>query len=114
MKANAYPKFLRLRKKSEFNRIKSGAGKFVANTFIVCYKPNHLNNPRLGIIVTKRCSKKAVIRNFLKRNIRESFRLIATDLKPFDYVVIVRHNSPTLDYATLRTEIDKTWQQWKN
>lgn len=114
MEAYSYPKSLRLRKSNEFTRLKKNAHKVVADNFIICCKPNDYKNPRLGVIVTKRYSKKAVIRNKLKRIIRESFRYSVQSLKAFDYVVIVRHNKPIMNYLHFRRDIDKVWQTWKN
>ena len=43
---------------------------------------------RLGITVSKRVSKKAVQRNRIKRQIRESFRMHQKDLGPREVVVV--------------------------
>lgn len=106
-----FSKLLRLRKKNEFNRLKKGDTKLVFDQFVLVTKKSELSMPRLGIIVSKKVSKKACIRNQYKRVIRESFRLKANTLKPVDYLVIVRHN-PTHDKYHLRQSLDKAWQRY--
>ena len=45
------------------------------------------NIARLGMVVSKRITSKSVKRNFTKRLIRESFRLIGPKLPALDFVV---------------------------
>lgn len=45
---------------------------------------------RLGITVSKRVSKKAVDRNWVKRIVREKFRKHLITLQPYDIVVIAK------------------------
>jgi len=50
---------------------------------------NHLDHPRLGIVVAKRQFPRAVVRNAIKREIREGFRLACSELPGVDIVVQV-------------------------
>ena len=49
--------------------------------------PNSLKHPRLGLIVAKKVAKKAHERNYMKRTVREWFRVNKSLLGHFDYVV---------------------------
>jgi len=64
----------------------SRSGKF----FRVFVKPNALGYSRLGIVAGKKTAKKAVTRNYLKRVIRETFRLNHSLIDSLDVVVRVR------------------------
>ena len=53
------------------------------------YKNNLLGSSRLGIVVSKRISKSAVVRNKIKRILRESFRKSVLRDNKLDLVLIV-------------------------
>ena len=65
-----YPKENRLRKKKDFEQVwqakKSAYLKFLGMKIV----ENHQNNTRFGVIISNKISKKAVIRNKIKRRIR--------------------------------------------
>lgn len=59
-----------------------------SNPFFQVYaRPNGLDVARLGLVVGKKVAKQAVRRNFIKRSIRETFRLNHDRLIGFDFVV---------------------------
>ena len=75
--------------------------------------PNTVGFARLGFAVSRRVSKKAVIRNRIKRQIRESFRdqCKNAELSMFDYVVIAKLGTAERTKKALRIELDKIWQK---
>lgn len=62
---------------------------------------------KLGLVVSKRVGN-AVVRNQVKRWIRETFRLRAQGLKKVQLVVIARSNSARSTWL----EIDRSMQVW--
>lgn len=68
---------------------------------------NQLSHPRLGLIVSKKVSKKAVERNKLKRRLREIFRLNQNNLNSFDIVVIAKQNANECTYLQLEKNFIK-------
>lgn len=66
---------------------------------------------RIGIIVSKRVAKQAVIRNRIKRIIRESFRLQQPGLSGADIIVIARSECRNMDKKSLREVADSLWQK---
>ncbi len=48
-------------------------------------------SPRLGLMVPKRLAKAASLRNAIKRQGREAFRLMALEIVPCDLVLRLRH-----------------------
>jgi ribonuclease P protein component len=47
--------------------------------------------PRLGLAVSRKVSPRAVERNRIKRNLRETFRRLRPGLQPGAYVVVARN-----------------------
>ncbi|WP_207719472.1 MULTISPECIES: ribonuclease P protein component [unclassified Clostridium] len=83
----------RLKKNAEF-RVVYRKGKSFSNNLLVLYiYKNKKDFNRLGIVVSKKVGK-SVIRNRIKRLIKESFRLNCCDLKTgYDLIFIARNAS---------------------
>ena len=61
---------------------------------------------RLGITVTTKIDKRAVVRNRIKRRVREVFRLHRYRFKkPVDLVIVARRDSGTIAYKDFEREI---------
>lgn len=65
---------------------------------------------RLGLAVSRRCARKAVDRNRLKRVIRESFRQHQHRLPAFDIVVVARPAAVRQQNRRLFASLDGHWQ----
>lgn len=76
--------------------------KGVANSHIVLYaRPNHSDRNRVGITVSKKLGG-AVVRNRIRRRLREVYRLNEDAFKPgFDIVVVARSKSVDAPFPTL-------------
>ena len=55
---------------------------------------NALPHPRLGIAVSRKVSRRAVVRNRIKRQIRESFRQQQAQIAGLDVVVVGKPSNP--------------------
>ena len=51
------------------------------------------SNSRLGLAISKKIFKRAVDRNLFKRLARETFRQHQIDLKPLDFIVMVKNTA---------------------
>jgi len=83
-----------LRRKKDFDQVFKSGQSFYNHLFIIKSLENNLNINRLGIIIGLKVSKKAVIRNKIKRQIREIFRKYIKEnpLNSKDFVIIVSKN----------------------
>ena len=87
---------------SVFNFRKRIASKFL----VMRFKPNELDFPRLGLIVAKKTAKLAVNRNYMRRVLRELFRLSQHEIAPIDLVIQVQKNFEKPDYSVIKKEFD--------
>jgi ribonuclease P protein component len=77
----------RLLKTDDFSSV-FGMRQARSNAFFQVYaRDNSLDHPRLGLVVGKKVAKRAVRRNYIKRTVREWFRLNRHQLGGMDYVV---------------------------
>jgi ribonuclease P protein component len=83
----------RLRLRREFLVVQDRGRKVHAGAYVVLAIGNELGWPRLGVTVSTRVGN-AVIRNRVKRWVREAFRSLAQELPPMDIVVIARSSAP--------------------
>lgn len=93
---------LTLKKNKDFKRVYQ-QGKSTANrNFVLYYRPNQEEHHRIGITVSKKVGK-SVVRNQVKRRIRESLREVAPLLpQGFDLVWIARVSCNEADYQVIR------------
>ena len=79
--------------------------------FLALYIKNQKAYPRLGIIVSKRIVRKASSRNYLKRIIREGFRVRKTAMEAIDLVIMTRKGCKLENKVKLQQELDTLWQR---
>lgn len=101
-----------LKKKKDFERVFK-KGKSVNVDFLVLkFLPNELENSRLGIIVSLKVSKKAVVRNKIRRRIKEAIRLTSGNQgKQADGAIICRPGIEKMSFAQIRETIEKVLQK---
>jgi len=71
-----------------------------------------VDTPRLGVTVSKRVARRAVERNRVRRQVRESFRLHRSDIDTFDYVVRALPSAAAADNLELRRSLDELWSRF--
>ena len=104
---SSFPADLRIKKKREFAAVRAEGKKVYTFSLIIYVLKNQLEHPRLGLIVSKKVSKKAVVRNKIKRRLREIFRLNQNSLDSFDMVIIAKQNAAECEYADLEKNFIK-------
>ena len=81
--------------------------KRISNKFLVMrFKPNELVYPRLGLIVAKKTAKLAVNRNYMRRVLRELFRLNQHNIASLDLVIQVQKKFDKLDFFVIKKEFN--------
>ena len=68
------PKINRIKKKKDFEIIFKKGASFKNNLFILRFLKNSLGKNRFGFVVSQKVSKKAVVRNKVRRRLTESIK----------------------------------------
>lgn len=74
---------------------------------------NGLDAARLGVTVSRKVSTRAVVRNRIKRQIRESFRSCQNDLSGLDLVVVARSAAAGRHSKLIRESLQHHWTSQK-
>lgn len=75
--------------------------------FLVCAAPSSQAFARLGVNVARKVANKAIARNRIKRQVRETFRQHQQDVANLDVVVIAQSGAGAVDNNTLRSSLRK-------
>lgn len=90
LKLYRFTKQYRLRKPEQIKTVFADQARIFTKYFVLYYRHNQENYPRLGIIISKRNVKYAVGRSRIKRQIRETFRLHKAQCGDYDMIVIAK------------------------
>lgn len=102
------PKKFRLIKKRDFNRVHKFGEFFCQDFLAIKLIKNNQKILRFGFLVSLKISKKATVRNKIKRRLRESVRLKLKKIKSgFDIVIFVRPEIAKKDYWEIDGAINK-------
>jgi ribonuclease P protein component len=95
----------------DFLRVKEAGRSWHHAAFVMSAVLNGLAHNRYGFIVSKRLGK-AVVRNRLRRRLREAVRSIHPQIQPgYDVVVVARVPSLSLSYWELRQALVEVMQR---
>jgi ribonuclease P protein component len=106
VKAFCFKKGERLVRRSDFERLSKDGHRIDSDYFVILYRRNGLGRMRLGVTVSKRVGG-AVIRNRLKRLVREHYRQhkgLFSD--SYDVNVIAKRGSSDLPPRRIREALD--------
>jgi ribonuclease P protein component len=101
------PKNNRLKNKKDFESVFKKGKSFKEDFLFLKVSKNNLKNTRFGVIVSKKFSKKAVIRNQTRRKIKEAIRPLLPNIKHgLDVVIIVRLGLNIVDFWDLSQKVE--------
>lgn len=104
---------VRLVNKADFQNVFAKPIRSGDRYFTVLAQPNHLGFPRLGLAISRKSAKSAVMRNRIKRVVRESFRRHQHQLDGFDFVVIGRPKLAEHDNTAFFDSLERHWANLK-
>jgi len=83
------PKINRIKKKKDFEIVFKNSKSFKNNLFIFRIRENNLGLNRFGFVVSQKISKKAVVRNKIRRRMTEIMEEKIKDIKNGTDVIII-------------------------
>ncbi len=105
-----FNRHLRIISPSDYQRVFVKPIKSGSSAFTVLATQNDCEHPRLGLAIAKKHIRRAVDRNRIKRQIRESFRLYKATLPPIDIVVLAKHLTNKKNNTELAELLKNHWQ----
>lgn len=101
----------RITKRSEYLSLRDRSRRWQSENFLLLWRPNRTGFSRLGITVTRRVGN-AVVRNRIKRQARERFRLHrALRNKGLDMVLIAKQTAGRLSKPELARELNQLFDR---
>lgn len=105
--------YVTIRKRRDFLLASASGKKFITNSIILQMVKRGGNHPvspasvRVGFTVTKKMGG-AVVRNRIKRRLREAARLVMAKygITGYDYVIISRHKALTCNFSELQRDME--------
>jgi ribonuclease P protein component len=104
-------KSYRLLKPAEFKATLKSSTRWRDDFFGVYAIPNPHPYGRLGIVVSRKTSPRAVVRNRVKRQIRESFRCQKEKFSGLDVVVVASPRAGKAELISLRASLQQIWEK---
>ena len=94
-------------KTDDFSSVFNLRKRIASQHLLMRYRPNAYNRPRLGLIVGKKTAKLAVCRNYMKRVLRELFRLNQHQLPAIDLIIQVQKPFEKVDFMQVKQEFEQ-------
>jgi ribonuclease P protein component len=98
----SFPRQARVRARADYARVFEQARRTSDPLFSLHWLPGEAP-ARLGLAVSRKVSTRAVVRNRIKRSLREQFRVLRQQLAPGDYVIVARAAAAQAPPLQLRT-----------
>ncbi|MBN1378740.1 MAG: ribonuclease P protein component [Gammaproteobacteria bacterium] len=106
-----FPRSLRLTDSHEYNSVFSEARRLVTPGLVLLFRENGLNYDRLGLAISKKHIKQAVLRNLAKRLAREQFRLSQNRFSGVDIVILSRASLCKFDRQQIGQQLISLWEK---
>jgi ribonuclease P protein component len=93
-------------KTDDFSSVFNLRKRIASPHLVMRYRLNEVNIPRLGLIVSKKTAKLAVQRNYMRRVLRELFRLNQHNLPVIDLVIQVQKIFEKPEFMLIKQEFE--------
>ena len=109
----SFPRDNRLLNAKQYSRVFNKANKVHNKAFTLLVRKNDLGHARLGLVIAKKNVKQANRRNFIKRQLREYFRLHIETFKSYDLIFLTRRDIATLSKTDIIAYRNKLFERFE-
>ena len=104
----------RLKKKKDFQKIIQRGKKVEKKFLILKFLRNSLDVTRIGFVVSQKVSKKASLRNKIKRRLREIIKINLPNLKPgYDLIFFTKKGIIKKDFWEIKEVVEQILKEAK-
>jgi ribonuclease P protein component len=108
-RAQGFPRSVRLTQPAQYRQVFADARRIGDAGFTLLVRDNEAGSARLGLAISRKCARRAVDRQRIKRLVRESFRQHRQELAHVDIVVMCRPVVTEWDDDRIRTSLQRFW-----
>lgn len=109
-KAFGYPADARIRKQRDFSACYENGKKYYCSGFVIYALERPGEKARTGVSVSRKVGN-AVLRNRIKRLLREFFRLNFHMLAELDIIVVAKKNASCTGLAEIERDLAPVWRK---
>jgi ribonuclease P protein component len=102
--SETWSRAVRLRRSQDFDRVQRGGRRIHGTNLVILHLANGTEAPRFGLAVSRKVGN-AVVRNRVKRWLREALRRQRAGIGGVDVVVIARPPAAVAGYPALYEEV---------
>lgn len=106
-----FPRSARLLRGAEFQTVFAARQRVSGRFFLINWSPSTTEAARLGLAVSRKVDRRAVVRNRLKRVLRDYFRNHRDALPALDLVVLPRREACTATTEALQADLRHLWRR---
>jgi ribonuclease P protein component len=99
-------KLAKMIKTDDFSSVFNFRKRISTEHLAIHYQPNMHNRARLGLVVGKKTAKLAVSRNYMRRVLREFFRLKQHEICHVDLIIRVQKKFNKVDFIQIKQEFN--------
>mgnify|MGYP005631226767 CR=1 FL=1 len=106
--------FVTLKDKKDFEKLAKKGQSFFTQEFGFKILKNNLKHNRYGIVVNLKVDKRAVVRNKIRRRMRDIIKKHEKDLKQgFDVMILTREQTKNLDFQEIKEKMESLFKKAK-
>lgn len=106
LKTFSLEKQAKMIKTDEFSSVFNFRKRIATQYLAMHYQPNMLQRARLGLVVGKKTAKLAVSRNYMRRVLREFFRVQQHEICHVDLIIRVQKKFSKVDFIQIKQEFN--------